>query len=210
MANVNIPGLIAKENDSKQKQRDLYAENLARFNKDETPNVMTTKHEMTLQEIANQYPGHDVSQVVANYGQSYVDYTGTGLTNPLGVNPYIGDGWKTRNPGPFGGVKASPQRQVQDNTLFEEMLNSYMKPPRSTFEDLLDSMFSVAEKEQFLISVGYEFEHKSENESNIYRKIGDLPMQSWPYKSLATLFLQEITIKFKNLLLTKATLKIKI
>lgn len=80
-------------------------------------------------------------------------------------------------------------------------------PQRSAFEEVIDILFSTAEKEQYLIDIGYEFFVNSSNGRDEIRK-GNT---AWDRSlDLNMLFLKEISIKFKNLLLAKPSLKIKI
>ena len=100
----------------------------------------------------------------------------------------------------------------------EEMIKQYTRQAsspannlhkRSAFEILIDTLFSTSEKEQFIIDCGWKIEMGKNGNYLISRELanGDLTVSN---KSLDELFLEHITVKFKNLLLAKPTLKIKI
>lgn len=218
-----------------QGKRDKFAEQIASWKPNDS---MTMSYDLTLDQVQKMYPNQKVSVIDSNGNCSYVDYNSgvdpnylnypnTGIPAAQQLAPYIGDvpglgnGWKQpatnpfdeyqknwKNPGPFGGVKGSPKRQT-DDSLFEEMLRSYARPVKSSFEDLLDTMFDAAEREQFLISVGFEFTHE-DGKDYISRTVGGLLEKGEKNLIMGKIFLREITLKFKNLLLTKVTLKIKL
>ena len=111
----------------------------------------------------------------------------------------------------IGGYDLYKQRPMKDPSpfdmsQFEQLLK---KPQKSAFEEIIDNLFDTSEKEQFLISVGYRFDKEYIWRDNPQDQ-GEV--QRWDNNtgSLASLFLKEISIKFKNLLLMKATLKLKI
>jgi hypothetical protein len=94
-----------------------------------------------------------------------------------------------------------PQRPY---TPLQDELNEYIKtktlPKKTDFELVIDSLFSTHEKMEYLLSIGYV----QDSVGKFYR--ADSTASSG---ELNRLFLHEITIKFKNLLLTKGTIKIK-
>jgi hypothetical protein len=92
--------------------------------------------------------------------------------------------------------------------MMDNLFNSLKK--ESPFEEILNTLFDTNEKVDFLLGVGYTIYQENGQEwirrvtSNGYETKGKLDV------SINSLFLREITIKFKNLLLAKSTLKIKI
>ena len=143
--------------------------------------------------------------------------TGVGGSNLGLIDPNIwGQGvppFYQPTPDPFNGIYDKktriPQRQgtigTQDWNDYISQITSPNK--RSVIEELMDELFTTAEKEQFLIDAGYTLEHKSN--LVISRKLADGTVKTIT-NTLEDLFLKEITIKFKNLLLAKSVLKLKL
>ena len=122
--------------------------------------------------------------------------------------------WEWKNPGPFGqpdrGLKPSPNRSGNYNTQdMADYLQAMLKPKKSEFEVLLDAMFDTSEKEQFLITLGFEFKHEN-GEDWIERTVAGLLEKGKKAEIFDKIFLREMTIKFKNLLISKNSLKLKI
>lgn len=71
------------------------------------------------------------------------------------------------------------------------------------FADLIEELFSAQEKVDFLNDMGYQLNNpmKKKNKDGEYELV---------VGTIRDLFIQEITIKFKNLLLAKHTLKLKL
>lgn len=109
--------------------------------------------------------------------------------------------------------QAIPQKQPYspplDMGLIEEMkryAEGYRSPRKTAFEELIEELFSTADKEQMLMDMGYEF-FVNDKGWDEFRK-GDI---AWNKSlDLDKVFMKEIMIKFKNLLMTKATLKLKL
>jgi hypothetical protein len=98
----------------------------------------------------------------------------------------------------------------------KEMMKQYTRQmpttnlsKRSAFEILIDTLFSTSEKEQFIIDCGWKLEAGKDGGYVISKELanGDV---SYYNGSIHTLFLEHITVKFKNLLLAKPKLTIKI
>jgi hypothetical protein len=220
---VEIPGLIAKENDSKQKHRENYAAFNQALPKDK--NQIKNEAENQLQYLAKT---GSISQQQLNTA------LGDLINNPNGLT---GNAWDwndyTKNVpqiapykqpyDPFGSGAKYPQPYQNpkvniplDEDLLREMKNFKSKPQKSEFELLIENLFSQEEKEQLLIDMGYELENAPVDARGyvstapiiIKRKLADGTYKTIT-NSLDDLFLKEITVKFKNLLLAKATLKIK-
>jgi hypothetical protein len=105
----------------------------------------------------------------------------------------------------------SPSRTGTSTDLqdWQDQIAKALKPKKSAFEELLDSMFNQSEKQEFLTTLGYEF-----NSEFFIRKSLDETKEPFKWdnnpNNINLVFLKEITVKFKNLLLTKATLKIRL
>lgn len=112
---------------------------------------------------------------------------------------------------PFKKYGPPPQRTAKELEYQNDLnglVNKHFK--KSPLEDMFELMFSTSEKEQFLIDMGYilEFDH-SDGAYDIYKKssTGEKIRES---KSLNEIFMKEMGIKFKILLLSKAALKLKL
>lgn len=98
---------------------------------------------------------------------------------------------------------------------FEELITKHFKKSTKTpFEEILEQLFSLSEKEQFLIDLGYILEWDNQDGSyDIYKMESGTKVMVSGSKGKSVfedLFLKEISIKFKNLLLAKPKLTVKI
>lgn len=192
------------------------------------PNSMYIEQELTLDQVKEMYPQMDVSKVARHGNQSMVDFNS--LLNNYGAGTSIQPDWTiplpytqpyqqpyqqpmelddykklfTTQPKKYG---PSPSRTGKDDFFDQKALMDYLKPKRSAFEEILDVLFTTAEKEQFLIDVGYELIHNA-IETTVTRKLSDGTVKTIK-GSVDEVFLKEITVKFKGLLLAKGTLRIK-
>ena len=232
---MEIPGMISKKNSKMteaevQAMRDKFA-NLVK--------VKAANNSLSLDDIQNQYPGMDISKVTNSINQSNViglwnqvredpdalmksiTSGDTGNFDWLHQQPYIGDMLPQRltpQYDPYDKSKYFPTQQPYttpdplktpwDQKLMDEMLK--FKTKKSAFEEIIDALFDTAEKEQFLMSVGYEI--FQEGGKDWIRKVDSQGYETKGERgvSIDILFLREISIKFKNLLLAKASLKLKI
>lgn len=201
----NIPGLISKEIESTAKQGQAVKAMQANFGTDKIPPLASMS-------LSNNY---------LDQGQFVV---GDNWEWQQPVNPLIDHGkykqfpfeQKPYNPTPFGEdpykkYGPSPGRQIPYDEALKKEMQDYLlglKKPKSAFEELIDGLFTTAEKEQVLIDMGYILEQK-DNKLVISRKLADGTVKTIT-NSLDDLFLKEITVKFKNLLMAKASLKLKI
>lgn len=130
--------------------------------------------------------------------------------NPLGGYGNAIPGWNqvgSPNVGDIYGPANKPMIKDPgfDTETMKDLLYKHFSPKKNGFEELIDSLFDTAEKEQLLIDMGYEFYTSDKGVDNI-RKGGSV----WNRKmDLDTVFMKEITIKFKNLLITKQVKKLK-
>lgn len=188
------------------------------------PNSMYIEQELTLDQVKEMYPQMDVSKVARHGNQSMVDFNS--LLNNYGAGTSIQPDWTIplpytqpyQQPMELDDYKKlfptqpkkygpSPSRTGKDNFFDQKALMDYLKPKRSAFEEILDVLFTTAEKEQFLIDVGYELIHNA-IETTVTRKLSDGTVKTIK-GSVDEVFLKEITVKFKGLLLAKGTLRIK-
>jgi hypothetical protein len=207
---IDIPGLIAKENESKGTQRSIYKENSGEWEK-KTPPLA----EMKLNPGSVSYSGIDPLNgqfVVGDFPNQLAD--GWKYDFPYKQQPYIAPQDPWQNPGPFGPDPykkyGPPPKRNQDVFDQEELMRQLagLKVKKSAFEELIDQLFTTSEKEQVLIDMGYEFA-QIDNKTVITRKLADGTIKTIT-NSLDDLFLKEITVKFKNLLMAKASLKLKL
>lgn len=119
--------------------------------------------------------------------------------------------WQGSNISPYkNGTYVPPFDQKFPDKSDAQVYNDYYKstlqtPRKSALEELMDGLFDMSEKEQFLIELGYEF-YKTEAGIDAFRRNGG----SWNKNlELEKIFLQEIKIKFKNFLLQKPVKKLK-
>jgi hypothetical protein len=140
------------------------------------------------------------------------------ISNPLSNFPPV-----------IGGLSNSNNSQVNTKGIYGQMTAVNTKSPwgysypiapdpyllnKSDFERVLDQLFTLEEKWEYLQGLGY-----ISRESGIYGHMVVFKLSSESTEelqcidgneSLNRVFLREISIKFKNLLLSKATLKIKL
>lgn len=108
--------------------------------------------------------------------------------------------------------KSIPVSDFDYDQLFKQMVKP--APRKTALEELMEDLFDMSEKEQFLIECGYEI-HDGEIDPRGYlpkvvikRKLADGTYKTIT-NSIDELFIIEAKIKLKNLLLAKATLKFK-
>lgn len=170
------------------------------------------------EKIAAMQSEYDVTKT-ATGSWGYVNQNALGINNVgfhkdylLPMNPFdYKSGLKPSNN--YGEINKGLSKSNEDFRRFLELT----RPSRSTLEDIMDEIFSLVEKEQFLIDLGYRLEKAKEGnpvsdpERNLYisRLTFDDQIQFIPIP-LETLFLKEVTIKFKNLLIKREVLKLKI
>lgn len=108
-------------------------------------------------------------------------------------------------------VYGPPPQRVEDKTPpsgVNELFKQLKQKP--SLEDILSTLFSSTEKEQFLLDMGYVLNwNHSDGSYDIYR-MSPSKVKVYVEEGFETLFLREISIKFKNLLLSKSTLKLKL
>ena len=133
----------------------------------------------------------------------------TRQAEPAKIAPYM---IPQKSPFPPNPAKQDPYGSNKSSS--EEILRELLlRKSKSPFEEILDSLFDNSEKEQFLIDSGYEFYINSKGEDMISKKV---PGEENKYlywsrdKELDSLFIKEISIKFKNLLIRKEKLKLKL
>lgn len=211
---LKIPGLIAKEKSNSTRDRNLYEEHIKQWQKEgksdeftgaEIADANSVTHKATISE----------TELLAMWGKRKAD------------TPYLDSLSKPHDPNwinnkfyePFGYPQPQPQplrvqKPYNTQSILDELARQGVKlpKPKSAFEEMLDMMFSRAEREQFLMDMGYELEQEKDVPGISYkitRKLADGTVKTIT-NSLDDLFLKEVTVKFKNLLMAKATLKIKI
>ena len=195
---MKIPGLIAnKKEDSKLTSAELQAkrDSFEAYIKDWKP-------ESGVQDLTTNSIKSNVAHLMNQYNTGVDPYKDAYINTPN--VPYHQPMWEyipPQNPGPFG---KQGQLQTQDMARY---LQEALAPKKSDFELLLNSMFDTSEKEQFLIDVGYELIHNP-IETTVTRKLSDGTVKTIK-GSVDEVFLKEITVKFKGLLLAKGTLRIK-
>ncbi len=139
------------------------------------------------------------------------------------IGGYINNPYK--NPGPFGNPAPypndpfEPHKNLDDLLKFrqqttrerelqkgeqqaQQSLMDYIKGKqdlRTEFEKIIDSIFTNDEKVEYLLSIGYT------SDTRVYFK--DKAGVDW---SLQPAFIKEMLIKFKNVLLAKSLIKIKL
>ena len=146
-------------------------------------------------------------QVGYLYNQPYIG-TGTGGNT---VNAPGNDILNKEYRRYIDGIKPSPNINTlgQYNDIVNKLGQYTNSIPKFSFMDLLNSIFDTSEKEQFLLNLGFEFVNE-DGKDWIQRTVLGYREKGEKNISLDIIFLREITIKFKNLLLAKATLKLKI
>jgi len=204
---MKIPGLIAnKKEDSKltsaelQAKRDSFEAYMKSWKPEEE--LTTNSIKSNTAHLMNQY-----NTGIDPYKNEFINTQNIPFNQPMWE--YIPP--QNPNPGPFGGlVKSSPNRkdvyQTQDMVRY---LQEALAPKKSDFELLLNSMFDTSEKEQFLITLGFEFTHEN-GEDYISRTVAGLLEKGKKAVLFDKIFLREMTIKFKNLLISKNSLKMKL
>lgn len=194
---VNIPGKISSR---------LTSDTLAELEKYEAQVAKLSQKYLNSTLVEQGYLGWDGLQQMGT-GNNW-DWT---TPNVPPFSPYIQPSTsKPTSPFPNPFKKQTPINTQKPNT-YQDELKRYMKVVKDdTFERLMDEIFTLPEKEQFLIDTGYELEWDNQDGShNIYKTLADGTRKRIT-NSLNDLFMKEILIKFKITLLTKSTLKMKI
>lgn len=235
MTEIKIPGLIAKElKDSEKDPKipDKYDEAMKSFSTtyDPTPPMDLIEYQQqaerrlqeqklndAIQELAikTSYQLHDaqtkeefkqwmksaqiqsmINQVAASQNTT-LGYVPTTVTTNVG-----GSGLKQK---PLTRRMTQSNPYIQTNTTSNWGFDSYQRP---AFEEMIDLVFDLEEKVSFLETLGYKLD-PSYTIKTQYTPVYH-PDHSDDIKyTVTTAFLKEITIKFKNLLLAKPSLKIK-
>lgn len=194
---MNIPGLIAnKKDDSKLTSAELQAkrDSFEAYMKNWKPEDITTDSiKSNVAHLANQY-----HTGIDPYKDMFVDTPN--------VQPFFSPNWEYKQ---FPQQNPNPSRTGLETQDMARYLQEYLKPKKSEFEILLDAMFDTAEKEQFLITLGFEFTHEN-GEDLISRTVAGLLEKGKKADLFDKIFLREMTIKFKNLLISKNSLKMKL
>ena len=199
---MEIPGLIAnKKDDSKLTSAELQAkiDSFEAYMKNWKPEQDLTVNNIkaNVAHLANQYttgidPYHGLDLGNENYKQQFIP------------------NWEYKQFPDFGNVKKqSPSRTGLETQDMARYLQEMLKPQKSEFEVLLDAMFDTSEKEQFLITLGFEFLHEN-GEDWMQRTVAGLLEKGKKAEIFDKIFLREMTIKFKNLLISKNSLKMKL
>lgn len=197
---MKIPGLIAnKKDDDKLTSAELQAkrDSFEAYIKDWKP-------ESGVQDLTTNSIKSNVAHLMNQYNTGVDPYKDAYINTPN--VPYHQPMWEyipPQNPGPFG---KQGQLQTQDMARY---LQEALAPKKSDFELLLNSMFDTSEKEQFLITLGFEFTHEN-GEDWISRTVAGLLEKGKKAVLFDKIFLREMTIKFKNLLISKNSLKMKL
>lgn len=197
---MNIPGLIAnKKDDDKLTSAELQAkrDSFEAYIKDWKP-----EQDLTVNSIKS-----NVAHLANQYNTGIDPYHGLDLGNENYKHQFIPN-WEYRPPYDQGLIKQSPNRNSETQDM-ARYLQEYLKPKKSEFEVLLDAMFDTSEKEQFLITLGFEFTHEN-GEDWISRTVAGLLEKGKKADLFDKIFLREMTIKFKNLLISKNSLKMKL
>lgn len=204
MPEIKIPGLITDKKSSKlteaevQAMRDKFAKQVM-FPQQGAGDFVEQRINSMPVVFNSSYMGDTNSKPYGYY--DYSDQNNYGVQKPFFDN----DRFKKYGPSPS---RHAPTKQ--DHEDWKNQLVDYMKPKRSSFEDIIDLLFARSEKEQFLIDAGYRVEKGETQDSyTITRQLTDGTIKKIT-TPLDELFLKEITVKFKNLLLAKAVLKLKL
>lgn len=195
--NFEIPGLIAKERVLDEKEHQMYKLAIEKMKQ------MGMKDQMIKDQVAKQ-----LAKAAKPSSASMP------LASPA-VEVKVGNGW-INNYGysqpydPFGSTKSAPYGGGMPQTVTIDDLYRMTGLPkqerqRTALEELVDGMFDTSEKEQFLIELGYEFFVDQKGFDSFRR--GETVWNK--ALDLEKVFMKEIRIKFKNLIMTKQTLKFK-
>jgi len=98
-----------------------------------------------------------------------------------------------------------PQRNYTDYEQNIRDFQKYITDTKSDFEKIIDCLFSLEEKVEFLESLGYRYLPNSS-----YMVKGEPDPEFKRTYTMEEAFLMEVTIKFKNILLSKQALKFKL
>lgn len=199
---MNIPGLIAnKKDDSKLTSAELQAK---RYSFEAYMKNWKPEQDLTTNSIKS-----NVAHLTNQYNTGVDPYHGLNLDNDYYKQQFIPN-WEHKQFPDFGNIKkSSPSRTGLETQDMARYLQEYLKPKKSEFEVLLDAMFDTSEKEQFLITLGFEFLHEN-GEDWMQRTVAGLLEKGKKAEIFDKIFLREMTIKFKNLLISKNSLKMKL
>jgi hypothetical protein len=164
--------------------------------------------------------GDTQSPAIAPYDGGTITTTGSSLVDinqqPQDLNGYWGYDGTTASSKKFTRRPSFSVIQTPNlSSIDMEQFLRLMTPQKSQFEELINALFTLEEKYDFLISMGYTcevLEGKPVLNNDLMMRVPrkDMHQEQVLYSSLEYCFLREITIKFKNLLLAKQTLKLKI
>jgi hypothetical protein len=205
---LNIPGLISKDNHTINSDRMKLKQYQSSYpEKNRSAVLSQVEHQLKLQQqgstSVNPYDWADYSKKVGDY-MFPNDWQWEQPFKQQPIDPYK----------PLGPAQPSKNTYFDHDALMAQLeaVKALRKKPKSSFEELIDGLFTTAEKEQVLIDMGYELESDNLTSGGglkITRRLADGTVKTIT-NTLDDLFLKEITVKFKNLLLAKASLKIKI
>ena len=203
--NIKIPGLIANQKDDAkltsaelQAKRDSFAACIKTWEKD-----------VGFETVKQLFPDQLVTRTSTPNGSSnsYVDNNYS-----TGIDPYWGVPGQNQfvpqkvHPGPFPRPGYQEDFNAQDWAI---KLQDMISPKVNPFQVMLDIMFDMSEKEQFLINLGFEF-FTQDGEDYMQREVAGILEKGKKLMLFDTIFLREMMIKFKNLLISKNSLKLKI
>ncbi len=203
MSPVNIPGLIAKSSTTQEDNVDFNGF-LSHWKSDDKMNTETQKLlENTFSEQKKKQYEEEWNKVLG-VNSSINHYKDDNLYYQEQLNQGLIPDYakKTR--------RGFPPSVTRTSTIdMEELMQKYLNPPKSDFEHIIDALFTVEEKLDYLKGLGYSIfgNPPSPNLNNFLQLEKD--GNSCP-GNLGIIFLREISIKFKNLLLAKPILKVKL
>lgn len=128
---------------------------------------------------------------------------------------YISPQPLTRTPQTTAGIYQQMQQttKAQQKTQLQEYFDRN-KQHEDPMVELMDALFTFNEKWEFLKSIGYlvngsEYMNPTTQESIVYKMLKN-PDDQAELITIKKAFLKEMIIKFKNLLLSRASLKMKL
>lgn len=198
---MKIPGLIAnKKDDDKLTSAELQAkrDSFEAYIKDWKP-------ESGVQDPTTNSIKSNVAHLMNQYNTGVDPYKDIWIDTP-NVQPFVNPSWEYKQ---FPQQHPNPSRTGLETQDMARYLQECLNPKKSEFEVLLDAMFDTSEKEQFLITLGFEFTHEN-GEDWISRTVAGLLEKGKKAEIFDKIFLREMTIKFKNLLISKNSLKMKL
>lgn len=196
----NIPGLVAKQTDTKV--------NPITGNTKFQENVLTWMPEDNNQNL-NHYIG-GVDPVTGSITTS----NGINYTSPQELENQLKTFIDMRKEYEKYQPLVAPRPYAKPMEDWNYLQNYMDQKKKSALEELIDELFTIIEKWDFLVSLGYVRDGQNVPPTPsmmIHKKSLESPdaIQE-PSYTLEKAFLREMVIKFKNVLLTKGTLKLKI